>query len=98
MERAYFRNASSAMTWNVTCRYVRGNSCWCIARPTGKAIGSITPTPDSAASVRCGCRCTRSRNMVKVVTRHVWQAARDRVDAHRLEPRGKKIYERRKET
>lgn len=36
--------------------------------------------------------------MVKVVTRHVWQAARDRVDAHRLEPRGKKIYERRKET
>jgi len=43
-------------------------------------------------------QCTRSRNMVKVVTRHVWQAARDRVDAHRLEPRGKKIYERRKET
>ncbi len=51
----------------------------------------------------CGeCRlrqqCTRSRNMVKVVTRHVWQAARDRVDGHRLEPRGKKIYTRRKET
>jgi transposase len=43
-------------------------------------------------------QCTRSRNMVKVVTRHVWQAARDRVDAHRLEPRGKKIYKRRKET
>jgi hypothetical protein len=36
--------------------------------------------------------------MVKVVTRHVWQAARDRVDSHRLEPRGKKIYKRRKET
>jgi IS5 family transposase len=52
-----------------------------------------------------GCRecplrmqCTRSRNMVKVVTRHVWQGARDRVDSHRLEPRGRKIYERRKET
>lgn len=43
-------------------------------------------------------QCTRSRNMVKVVTRHVWQSARDRVDAHRLEPRGKKIYKRRKET
>jgi hypothetical protein len=36
--------------------------------------------------------------MVKVVTRHVWQAARDRVDSHRLEPRGKRIYQRRKET
>jgi DDE family transposase len=43
-------------------------------------------------------QCTRSRNMVKVVTRHVWQASRDRVDGHRLEPRGKKIYKRRKET
>lgn len=43
-------------------------------------------------------QCTRSRNLVKVVTRHVWQQARDRVDAHRLEPRGKKIYKRRKET
>lgn len=43
-------------------------------------------------------QCTRSKNMVKVVTRHVWQAERDRVDSHRLEPRGKKIYQRRKET
>lgn len=43
-------------------------------------------------------QCTRSRNMVKVVTRHVWQEARDRVDSHRLEARGRKIYERRKET
>ena len=43
-------------------------------------------------------QCTRSQNLVKVVTRHVWQASRDRVDSHRLEPRGKKIYKRRKET
>lgn len=43
-------------------------------------------------------QCTRSKNMVKVVTRHVWQAARDQVDSHRLEPRGKKLYKRRQET
>ena len=43
-------------------------------------------------------QCTRSRNMVKVVTRHVWQAEKDNVDAHRLEPRGQHIYGRRKET
>jgi transposase len=55
---------------------------------------------DASKCRECPLRqqCTRSRNMVKVVTRHVWQAARDRVDAHRLEPRGKKIYKRRKET
>jgi Transposase DDE domain len=36
--------------------------------------------------------------MTKVVTRHVWQASKDRIDRHRLEPRGKRIYRRRKET
>lgn len=55
---------------------------------------------DAVQCRQCPLRmqCTRSRNMVKVVTRHVWQEARDRVDSHRLEERGKKIYERRKET
>ena len=55
---------------------------------------------DAATCRQCPLRqqCTRSRNMVKVVTRHVWQGARERVDSHRLEPRGKQIYERRKET
>jgi hypothetical protein len=43
-------------------------------------------------------QCTRSRNATKVVTRHVWQRCKDGVDAHRLEPRGKRIYQRRKET
>lgn len=43
-------------------------------------------------------QCTRSRNCTKIVTRHVWQRYKDQVDAHRLEPRGKRIYKRRKET
>lgn len=43
-------------------------------------------------------RCTRSANHVKVITRHVWQDARERVDAHRKTAAGKKLYARRKET
>jgi transposase len=43
-------------------------------------------------------KCTRSRQAIKIVTRHVWQRHKDAVDAHRLEPRGKRIYQRRKET
>jgi len=43
-------------------------------------------------------RCTRSVGCRKVVTRHVWQASKDRVDEHRLSDRGKDIYARRKET
>jgi transposase len=43
-------------------------------------------------------QCTRSRNAPKIVTRHVWQECKDRIDQHRLEPKGKRIYKRRKET
>jgi len=42
--------------------------------------------------------CTQSQNKQKVITRHIWQAYKDEVDKHRLEPKGKKIYQRRKET
>jgi IS5 family transposase len=42
--------------------------------------------------------CTTSRNATRLITRHVWAAARERVDAHRLTPWGKRIYKRRKET
>lgn len=43
-------------------------------------------------------KCTESRNHTKVVTRHVWEASKERIDQHRLEKVGKRIYKRRKET
>lgn len=43
-------------------------------------------------------QCTRSRNRTKVITRHVWQDSVERTDARRLTARGKRIYQRRKET
>ena len=33
-----------------------------------------------------------------MVTRHVWEASRERIDQHRLNRVGKRIYKRRKET
>lgn len=43
-------------------------------------------------------RCTQSANATKVVTRHVWESSRERMDRHRLSRVGKRIYKRRKET
>jgi transposase len=43
-------------------------------------------------------KCTQSSNATKVVTRHVWEASKERIDQHRLEKVGKRIYKRRKET
>lgn len=42
--------------------------------------------------------CTANANNQKTVTRHVWQDARERVDAHRLSDWGKALYKRRQET
>lgn len=43
-------------------------------------------------------QCTQSKNHVKVISRHVWEAYKEAVDEHRYETRGKAIYKRRKET
>ncbi len=43
-------------------------------------------------------QCTRSANHTKVLTRHVWQDSKERIDQHRLTDVGKKLYARRKET
>lgn len=56
----------------------------------------------SDAQQCAGCdvrpRCTRSANQTKVVVRHVWEAAKEAVDARRLTEWGKRVYARRKET
>ena len=43
-------------------------------------------------------QCTRSANFTKIITRHIWQDHKDRVDSHRYTEEGKEIYRRRKET
>jgi len=50
--------------------------------------------------VDCDClgQCTQSANRTKVVTRHVWEDSKKRVDEHRLTDVGKRLYKRRKET
>jgi hypothetical protein len=42
--------------------------------------------------------CTTNAKAERTITRHVWQDARERTDAHRKTARGKAIYKRRKET
>ncbi len=43
-------------------------------------------------------QCTQSSNQTRVVTRHVWEDSKERVNQNRLTERGKKVYKRRKET
>jgi hypothetical protein len=41
--------------------------------------------------------CTRSKNFVKVITRHVWEESREWVRNNRLSDIGKELYRKRKE-
>jgi transposase len=54
--------------------------------------------PDQCRTCPVRQKCTQSANAIKVVTRHVWEASRERIDQHRLNRVGKRIYKRRKET
>ena len=76
--------------------------------PAGALLGYATTDRDGYQLYKSDpviCRdcpmlsaCTSARKPQRVITRHVWQRARDEADALRLTTRGKAIYKRRKET
>ena len=75
------------------------NGQWLPYRTTNRE-GYRHYASESAQCIGCALleQCTRSRTHTKIVTRHVWEDARARIDSHRLTDKGKKIYARRKET
>ena len=76
--------------------------------PNGQLLGYRTTNregyrqyhsdPEQCRNCPVRNKCTQSANSTKVVTRHVWEASRERTDQHRLNRVGKRIYKRRKET
>ncbi|MBO0343588.1 transposase, partial [Roseibium sp. CAU 1637] len=54
--------------------------------------------PAVCQTCRLLASCTSNAKAERTLTRHVWQDARERADAHRLTAWGKAIYKRRKET
>lgn len=76
--------------------------------PQGQELAYATTDRDGYRHYRsdpslCGtcpllASCTTNPKAQRIVTRHVWQDARERTDAHRLTPWGKRIYKRRKQT
>lgn len=54
--------------------------------------------PMQCAGCESRQHCTHSANHTKIVVRHVWEAAKEAVDARRLTEWGKRVYARRKET
>lgn len=67
---------------------------------TTNRVGYREYKSDSVQCRECPLRdqCTKSQNRVKVVIRHVWEEAKERINQNRLTPEGKRIYDRRKET
>jgi len=55
-------------------------------------------TPGLCAQCPRLSECTQSRNHQKVMIRHVWEDDREAINANRLTPWGKRVYQRRQET
>lgn len=55
-------------------------------------------TPSLCAQCPRLRECTQSRNHQKVMIRHVWEDEREAINANRLTPWGKRVYQRRQET
>jgi len=87
-------------TYDATCDgYVCPNGQFLAYRTTNR-MGYREYHSDARQCRDCPSRsqCTRSANTTKVVVRHVWEEAKERINAHRLTARGKRLYARRKET
>jgi transposase len=65
---------------------------------TREGYREYASNPQHCATCPVRARCTQSRSRIKVITRHVWEDSRERIDANRKTPPGKIIYRRRKET
>ena len=80
----------------------------CVICPNNKILTYTTTNRDGYREYKsnpCDCekcpmrgRCTESKNMQKVVTRHVWEDYIEQVEDYRHTPEIKAIYELRKET
>lgn len=87
-------------------RYNKANDCYYC--PAGLEIKYSTTTREGYREYKSnpqeclGCslmsQCTRSKNRQKVITRHIWEDYKERVDSHRLTKGGKQLYSHRKET
>jgi hypothetical protein len=76
--------------------------------PNGQQLGYSTTNrdgyrvylSDAKQCRQCPLRqqCTQSANTTKVITRHVWEGSRERIEQHRQSRIGNRIYRRRKET
>lgn len=80
----------------------------CYICPNNKVLGYTTTTregyrqykSDPEDCMNCPFRnqCTKSRNHVKVINRHLWERYRERSEEIRHTPKWKEIYPKRKET
>jgi transposase len=81
------------------------DSYWCpngqeLIYSTTNRVGYREYKSDPKQCEQCPVRskCTQSRNAQKVMTRHVWEDDKERVDQNRVTPWGKALYRRRCET
>ena len=96
--KGYLRKSDYSYDTETDC-YTCPKGCILRYRTTDR-LGYRHYASDPAQCRTCPLQpqCTRSANFTKVVTRHIWQDHKDKVNSHRYTEQGQEIYRRRKET
>lgn len=68
-------------------------------RTTGRdGLREYRSDPKTCRNCPLLAKCTKSKTQVKTISRHIWEHHKEAVVQHRYQTRGKRIYERRKQT
>jgi transposase len=96
--KGYLRKSDYTYNTETDC-YTCPKSCILRYRTTDRlGYRHYASDPTQCRSCPLQPQCTRSANFTKIVTRHIWQDHKDRINSHRYTEHGKEIYRRRKET
>ncbi|MFH1852138.1 MAG: IS1182 family transposase [Candidatus Neomarinimicrobiota bacterium] len=97
-KQGYLRKAEFVYCQEKDCYYCPGGQELKYRTTTRQGYREYQSNPKlcrQCSFLKC---CTNSANYTKIVTRHIWEESKERIDSHRLTERGKKLYKRRKET
>jgi len=97
-KKGKFRKKDFCYDQNQNCYICPANEKLVYRTTTRVGYREYVSNPKVCSECHLLSKCSQSQNKQKVLTRHIWQDYKEKIDKHRLEEKGKKIYQRRKET
>ena len=97
-KRGFFKKHDYAYDEEYDCYICPNNKVLSYTTTTREGYRQYKSDPEDCMNCPFRNQCTKSRNHVKVINRHLWERYRERSEEIRHTPKWKEIYPQRKET